>query len=215
MNSAIWFHIVLICQSFYSLYYALNREQNELHKETLFNFSVNVFGSSVQNCPLDFWYIKLKQNEQNTESLNIIFSLDFFCSSHFYIYSIFLYTFATLFFSIQLCLLIYFTHFAFTFTVLFNNCIFWRDTPFKSKKENIRIASLGVFCNSEPFRKTFACLNVLERKFFYFATLWLCVLYNFEMLLDEYFLNTQRHKSEKKFENILGNGNGTEHIILK
>ena len=35
------------------------------------------------------------------------------------------------------------------------------------------------------------------------------------MLLDEYFLNTQRHKSEKKFENILGNSNGTEHIILK
>ena len=39
MNSAIWFYIaVLICQSFYLLYYALNRGQNQSYKKALLNF---------------------------------------------------------------------------------------------------------------------------------------------------------------------------------
>ena len=40
LNSAIWFCIeVVICQSFYLLYYALNRGQNEPYKKALLNLA--------------------------------------------------------------------------------------------------------------------------------------------------------------------------------
>ena len=83
-NPVIQIYTLLIYQ-FFLLYYTFNRGQKESCNKALFNFTC--FLNSEQNFPLQF-YIS-GSTEENAESVNIIFSLDIFWTSHFYIFCIF------------------------------------------------------------------------------------------------------------------------------
>ena len=118
--------VVLICQSFRLLYYTLNRGKNESCQNGLFNliYFVNVLAILSQNFSLYFSYIKpsFYSTEQNTGSINFIFSLDFFDHLIFTFISYFLVTFIVVFFLLFFLLIYFALNFRFTFLleVLFN-----------------------------------------------------------------------------------------------
>ena len=153
-----------------------------------------------------FWQLCYRIFFCIVRNCELYLELIYFCSSDFYIYSVFfMYIYFNAFFYFTLLIDLFLTKFFFHFYIHLTVFFFFEKTlSFAWLKERNKMFVLylrnfslikyiqhknGQMKCGEPFYKMVVCLHVIQRIcYFYFAAFWLGTLYTFEIWLDWTFL---------------------------